>query len=323
VVVTAVSCTVTVPAPRDLPEMPIEAGASAHLDPRYVAARRIHTARLPDHGLEFRGRHVEVHSRVLHHRRAGLLDIVIDVDDEEAASYLATYERTESAATAELFTRRGDRLSVAALLRSTARELTGDAPDPHTSSAIQRLVFHRGEDDAPGTELPGVSPGHHVAVGPNRLDVVSDSSTVLSDERLGYAMMVGLCARARLLADDLTRGIDLLATAAGDVRNDVRHVLDRAAETQRRAVVVEREITAYRLLSPPLQQLHERVDDRLGLGHAGRADIDRSVESLRRLTESLVARTVEERTRTWERYGAAGLVLLVVVAATALMQILG
>lgn len=310
-VVTCVAFTRSLPAPASLTERPIEAAATAHFDPRYIAGGRVRTGRLPDVVVDFRGRPVPLTARALHHRRVDRVDLVLEIDDPEAATYLAAFDHTAGAVSAELFRVGDDRCSIASLHASLARDLTG-APGTGPGTTFQRLVFHRGAD-APAGAAPGPVPGHRLTVAPDRVDVHADT-TVFADERLGYEMVAGLCARSAELVDDLTRTIDALALAAGAPDADVRALLRRAAEVQRWAVVVQRESTVHRVLSPALAPVHRVVDEAAGLGGEGRRDLDRSIASLGRLIDSLLARAIDERIRAWERYGAAALVLLIVMA---------
>lgn len=318
-VVTCVAFTRSLPATDILGEFPIEAAATAHLDPRYLAGARVRTGQLPDLAVEFRGRPIRLHGRALHHRRVDLLDLVLEVDDEEAAAYLAAFDRTATAVAAELFHHDDDRCSIAALHTGICRGLLGRAVDVGPPGTFRRIVFHRGDDAAPEGAVPGASRGHLVSAGVDGLDVHADT-TVLADERLAYAMVAGLSARAVLLVDDVTRTIDTLAVEAGDPRCDLGHVLERAAETQRRAVVIQREVSPHRLLAPSLRAVADHVDEALGVGALGHRDLETSVEALQRLTDALFARSVERRTRAWERYGLVALVLLTVLTLAVLIR---
>lgn len=321
-VVTCVAFTRSLPASGPLRELPIEAAATGHLDPRYLAGGRVRTGRLPDLIVEFRGRPIRLGASALHHRRVDLVDLVLEVMDEEAAGYLAAFDHTSAAVGAELFLDGEDRSSIAELHSRCARDLLPGDADTDSGSPFRRVVFHRDRADEDVFEgVPGLRDEHRVAASLERLDVHADT-TVLPDERIGYSMVAGLAARSVLLVDAVTAAVDALAVAAGDPRADVRDVLERATETQRRAVVIQREVSPYRLLSPPLRSVAEHVDEVLGLGEVGRRDLDAAVEALRRLTESLFARSVEERTRTWERYGVAALVLLVAVTVVLLVEFL-
>lgn len=319
-VVTCVAFTRSLPASSALRELPIEAAATGHLDRRYLAGSRIRTGRLPDVVLDFRGRPITLVARALHHRRVELVDLVLEVADPEAAAYLAAFDRTAAAVAAELFRRGDDRHSVASLHEELATDLLEGRPDASRPGAFRRVVFSRG-GEAPAGAAPGFVAGHHVTVTRERMDVQAET-TVLPDDRLGYEMVVGLAARSVVLADRLVDTVDGLAIVAGDRRADLGAVLDEGAEAQRRAVVVQREVTAHRLLAAGLCPVAERVDEVMGLGPAGREELERSVASLGQLTAALSARSVEQRLATWDRYLVAGLVLLAVIAGTLLVQVL-
>ncbi|MBW3659213.1 MAG: hypothetical protein KY457_11285 [Actinobacteria bacterium] len=316
--VTCVAFTRSLPASSTLRELPIEAAATGHLDRRYVAGGRIRTGRLPSLAVDFRGRPITVVSRALQHRRTDLIDLVLEIDDPEAATYLAAFDRTGPAVAAELFRYGDDRHSVAALHDAIAADLLGTDGRAGRATPFRRVVFSRGLE-VPDGAVPGLLSGHHLTVGVDRLDVHADT-TVLADERLGYEMVVGLTARSVVLVDGLTQAVDELALAAGDPRTDVRTVLDQAAETQRRGVVIQREVTAHRVLAPELAPVHALVDGVMGIGEGGRRELERSMDALSRLTESLLARSVEERSQVWERYGLAALLLLAVLTIIVLVQ---
>lgn len=317
-VVTCVAFTRSLPASSTIRDLPIEAAATAHLDRRYVAGSRVRTGRLPVVVLEFRARPVAMVARAMHHRRTDLVDLVLEIDDPEAATYLAAFGSTASAVAAELFRLHGERRNIASLHAALASDLLGRDVDTARGTSFRRLVFHR-TLEVPPDAAPGIVPGHHVTAGTDRLDVHSDT-TVLGDERLGYEMVAGLVARSTVLVDDLTQRIEELAHAAGDSRFDCRALLEEAAETQRRAVVLQREVTPHRLLAPTLAPVHRAVDGAGGIGADGWVDLDRSLASLERLTDSLLARAVEQRVREWERYGFVALVLLTAIAVVLIVQ---
>lgn len=316
-VVTCVAFTRSVPATGAFRELPIEAAATAHLDPRYLAGARVRTGRLPDLQVDFRGRPIRLVARALHHRRVDLVDVILEIEDPEAATYLEAFDRTAAAAAAELFRVDGDRRSIAALHDAVAADLRGGPVDGRATT-FQRIVFARGPEVPDGAE-PGAAPGHHVTVEHDRL-VVSAETTVLADERLAYEMVAGLSARGVVLTDDVVHTIDDLASAAADPRVDALAFLDRAAEAQRRSAVIQREVTAHRLLSAPLGPVHARVDEAMGVGAEGRRDLERSAAALARLTASVAARAAERRARTWQRYGLVGLLLLAVATVALLLQ---
>lgn len=318
--VTCVAFTRSLPASSSLRELPIEAAATSHLDRRYLAGGRVRTGRLPGLAVEFRGRPIMLVSRALQHRRTDLIDLVLEIEDPEAATYLAAFDRTGPAVAAELFRYGDDRHSIAALHGAIATDLLGTGAATSRLTPFRRLVFSRGAD-VPADAVPGLLPDHHLTVGPDRLDVHADT-TVLPDARLGYEMVVGLTARSVVLVDQVTQRVDELALAAGDPRVDVRTVLDAAAETQRRAVVIQREVTAHRVLAPDLAPVHAVVDGVMGIGDGGRRELQQSMDALGRLTESLLARSLEERSRVWERYGLVGLLLLAALTVIVVLQTL-
>lgn len=313
-VVTCVAFTRSLPAPVRLRELPIEAAATAHLDRRYVADSRVRTGRLPGLEVDFRGRPITVAARALHHLRVDLVDVVLEVTDAEAAAYLAAFDDTAAAVTAELFRRHGDGRSIATLHGEVADDLLGGQPRPGHATGFHRLVFHR-DPDTSGDHEPLTVWGHRLALTTDRVDVAADT-TVLPDERLGYEMVVGLCARSRILVDELTRTIDRLALAAGDPGADPGAVLEEATETQRRAIVVQREVTAHRLLAAELGPIAARVDEVVGVGLEGRREFERALGSLGQLTGSVFTRAIARRIDTWERYAAVALVLAAIVALT-------
>lgn len=319
-VVTCVAFTRSLPATRPLRELPIEAAATAHLDPRYLAGGRIRTGRLPEVVVDFRGRPIPLVARALHHRRVDLVDLVIEIEDAEAAAYLATFERTAGAVSAELFRRNDDRVGVAALHDLLATDLLGHRSEHEVTTGFHRVVFQRGLD-APDGAVPGIVPGHRLRASDDGLEVHADT-TVLGDERLGYEMVAGLCARSGLLIDAITDTIDRLAIAAAGPGADLHAILDEAAETQRRAVVIRREVGAHRLLSPVLAPVHEVVDTTMGIGPEGRRDLERSMAALTQLIDSLFARSLEHRLRRWQAGATVALVLLAVLAVAVVVQLL-
>lgn len=316
-IVTCVAFTRSVAATVALRELPIEAAATAHLDPRYLAGSRVRTGRLPDLRVDFRGRPIRLVARALHHRRVALMDVIVEVEDPEAAAYLAAFDRTVAAAAAELFRVDDDRLSIAALHEALVADLRGPAGDTRASS-FRRIVFSRGPDLPEGGDI-GITPGHRVTLQTDGM-AVSSETTVLSDERLAYELVAGLGARSVVLVDDVVHTIDELASTAADPRVDALTLLDRAAEAQRRSVVIQREITAHRLLSPALGPVHALADEAMGIGSEGRRELQRSVAALGRLTASISARAGEQRARTWQRYGLVALALLAVATVALLLQ---
>lgn len=319
-VVTCVAFTRSLPANGPLRELPIEAAATAHLDRRYVADSRVRTGRLPDLEVDFRGRPIAVVARALHHLRADLVDVVLEVTDAEAAAYLAAFDHTPAAVTAELFRRHGDGRSIATLHGEVADDLLGGRTGPGRATGFHRLVFHR-DADASGDHQPVTLSGHRLTLAADRVDVAAET-TVLPDERLGYEMVVGLCARSAILVDELTRTIDRLALAAGDPGADPGAVLREATETQRRAIVVQREVTAHRLLAAELGPISAQVDEVVGVGREGRRELERALGSLGQLTGSVFTRAVARRLDSWERYAAVALGLAAIVALTLIALVL-
>lgn len=314
-VVTAVAFTLTTDVDiADTVDADPDAGVSAHIDHTYLAARHVRAYRLPPLRVGFRGRDVVVGRRLLHFRRIGVMDVVVELDDEEAAGYLAQFEGSASAASAELFTVDGDRTSVRGMLEATLADVLerGVARHGTSSHLFGRVVFHRQAGPPGGESHGGLVRAHRVSSTVGRIDVWSDT-TVLADARLGYVLIAGLCGRTAHLIDRSISRADRVLVAAREDRQPADELVRRATDVQQELLLVQREVSAYGVLSGSLAGVHQAVRAGCGVPDERREQLSQAVRALEQLVQGLAARSFDRTVRRISRaavLAGAGLVVL-------------
>lgn len=174
-----------------------------------------------------------------------------------------------------------------------------------------------------GSQTVTAAPGHQVVVERNRCTVILPPGTADEPMRGGYLMLTALLGRSRhfawTLLDDVTSLAERCSGVAGTAASAV---LGEAAELQRRAVLVRREIRAADYLADPwLISLFHRSAP-VALADHDRRALDDALEALDRLVNGVFAVASDRAQQRLNHVGFAVALAGLLLAATGLTDLL-